>query len=187
MFLVSEDKDIGHSVELLVAEGWPVAVASDCQNAEETLESNDRIVVVAHGSDDGTVYMCSAEGRPFRWLWRDMELESLGCRTYLYCCHAGAGLVPRFRHCEIFGHIDKVPIPVGDAKSDYVMQFLGLVLETVRNDNFDRDIWQKKFMEFLDPLFANLNDKDVDDDSGLDDFYALFLLRQSLNFGRPMW
>ena len=78
-------------------------------------------------------------------------------------------------------------MPTGQSHEDYVTRYLALVFDTMSSDGYDLDTWQSKFMAYLDLTFTELSEKPIDDEIGLENFYVIHMLRQSLNFGKPMW
>lgn len=183
MFIVSGDSDIEQSAAVLENEGWIVLRGDDVGDVTEVIAANERVIVVAHGDVEGSVYMCSSGGSPRCWMSPTDRIENCGCRIYVYCCHAGGGLMEKFFEEELFGHVDVVPMPLGGQGEDEATRFLDLVWHTIHEDEFNRTQWQKKFMSFLDARFSELEELPAGESNGLDGFLAIYLLRKSLKFG----
>ena len=188
MFLVSRQQDVAHVAQLLEDQGWGVLPLSysDC-GAPEAVEAFRTLIVVAHGDDAGVVYMCSDGRTSVKWMWPEIDADLSDSRLYLYCCSAGVELIPRFVDKELFGHIGKVPMPQSGVSNDLVTQFLGVVWDTMANDEFDRRVWREKFITFLDSVQMQLDRYPPTEVVGIEDYFCAHLLRESLQFTEDMF
>jgi len=153
-YLVSGDRDIHACHKNLEKSGRHVLHGNAVGDAETALAAGAPFVVIAHGSEDGTtVFWCrdpAAASKP--WLFVGMTNPPKQARVYLYCCHAGKGLPAFLADCEVFGHVDEVPAPMGPAKRivlDYFAQ-----VERVLAAVFDLSEWRRVLIDYVDQLFA---------------------------------
>ena len=179
-YLVSGDADIEPATmnlrqsQRLVRHGLEVPAV-----AVEALGVGERFVVVAHGSDDGTVFWSGgvAEERE-RWLWVGMEPAPVRSRVYLYCCKAGPRISKYLNACECIGHRDVVPTPVDDS-AEVVLRFLDEVDVLMLEDEFDPISWRRRLSGFVN---AQL-DREVDNSTSLRAPLLWFILSKSIGIG----
>src|SRR5262245_26124875 len=121
VYLISAAEDIAPAAQALSGQGRRITstVQSD---ARITLKSRGRFIVIAHGSPNGTVKWHSASGAT-DWLWVGMPPLRRKVRLYLYCCHVGRLLPAHLANCEVFGHMDVVPIPQ-NADDKLILDFI---------------------------------------------------------------
>ncbi len=117
--------------------------------AARILRGRNRFVVVAHGSDDGTIHWFKSDrGTSDRWLWVGMKKPPKNARVHLYACSAGTKLVPSLKQCESFGHSDSVPMPVGRQRH-VVLGFLDRADRALRRSTYDVDAWRKELGDYV--------------------------------------
>lgn len=142
-YLVSGDDNIKPSHKVLRKTGRRVQYDNEVGAAAQSMRARRRYVVVAHGRRDGTVmWYRSEEAKALRWLWVAMESPPREARIYLYACEAGRRLPRSLKHCECFGHVGVVPMPVG-ASQMVVLRFLTWVDELMQKGEFSVDGWRK--------------------------------------------
>lgn len=182
VFVVSGEEDIRDTANLLRSQGYSVVHDEEVEECAQVALSGGRYLVVAHGSQDGSITIARSSGETTKWLWVNMPDPPSGGRVYLYACHAGEKLVPALDACEAFGHVDLVPMASDDAEH-CVSQFLAQAASLVASEGFDRTTWQRTLCAFLDVALQDA----YDNEGAMNDFYVVHLLRKSLRFGEPMW
>lgn len=174
---MSGDETIKPSDEVLRRAGRRVRFDNQVDDdAAVELKEGKRFIVVAHGQSNGTVrWYKSSTGNAERWLWVGMERPPKRTRVYLYCCKSGAKLPHFLSGCEVFGHIDVVPMPTGGAQ-DVVLGFLSVVERLVSSTDFDFALWRAHLARYVNREYA----AEVEAPRGMLRTSALLMLRQSL-------
>lgn len=181
VFVVSGDEEIRETAIMLRGQGNDVIYDDEVKTLAARTLLDGSYLVVAHGSEDGTVTIARSTRGRSRWLWVGMPDPPSKCRVYLYSCHAGRRLVPALDECEAFGHVHSVPVARSD-NEDCVSRFLAKAAELVADEPYDRVAWQESLCAFLD---EELQRADAEGPIGV--FIAIHVLRRSLNFGKTMW
>ncbi len=179
MYLVSGDENIRPSDDNLRRTGRRVRFDDDVDDdAAVELREGKAFVVLAHGQANGTIkWFKSSRGSSARWLWVGMPRPPRRARLYLYSCHAGRRLPHFLKHCEAFGHVDVVPMPVGEAR-DAVLGFLTQVDWLVSDTPFDFDEWRGHLAEYVNRKYA----AEVENPTGISIAGSLLVLRRSLGY-----
>lgn len=149
-YLVSGAGDIYPSHAVLLKSGRHVRHDNDVDpSAARALRGASSFVVVAHGSDDGTVHWFRSDrGTSERWLWVGMKRPPKRARVHLYACWAGGKLVPFLTGCESFGHSDSVPMPIGRQRH-VVLRFLDRADEALRRSRYEVEAWRKELGDYV--------------------------------------
>jgi hypothetical protein len=178
-YLVSGDDDIRPADSVIRRTGRRVRYDNEVNDEAATeLRPGKLYIVVAHGSEHGTVsWFKSSRNTVQSWLWVDMPRPPRNVRVYLYSCRVGRRL-PRFlKHCEAFGHVDVVPMPL-DAATDLVLGFLAQVELLMTSSEFDPDEWRRQLGEYVNRLLV----QEVEARTGLLTGSLLVMLRRSLGY-----
>lgn len=179
IYLVSGDSNIRPSDENIRKTGRRVRFDREVNiRAAVELKPGGRFVVVAHGRSDGTImWFRSDRGTADRWLWVGMTKPPRAVRLYLYACHAGKQLPRQLKHCECFGHVDKVPTPT-DGQKHRVLEFLDEVDRLVRDPTLTVEDWRLQLRKFVDDAVV----KETENPTDWRDALTLQYLRRSLGY-----
>lgn len=150
-------------------------------DASVALKAGKRYVVVAHGIEKGTTVLWFRDDwkKARRWLFVGMKTPPKDTRVYLYCCYAGKKLPHFLKGCEVFGHTDTVPTPIGPSR-DIVLAFFGEVEKLLKTD-FDHDTWRAALGDYVNRLYA----AEVQNPTSIWGAPVLAILRKSLGFPGP--
>ena len=152
VYLVSGDADIEPAGSNLKNNGRTVRLGMDVDlSAVNTLEVGGKFVVVAHGSENGTIYWRRENADASReWVWVGMNPAPHGSRIYFYCCKAGPEITHFLRDCDCFGHCDVVPMPVDSE----VLEYLDEVDKLMEGEDFNAAEWRLALSEFVNANFS---------------------------------
>lgn len=153
-YCVSGDQDIEPTGENLRASGRDVLHGEGVDaNAVVAFPAGGTFVVVAHGDEDGNVFLKQRASEPqVRWLWVGMNPQPATTRVYLYCCKAGPNLVGYLTDCHCLGHSDIVPMPVDEDK-DEVISFLDEVDVVMQSASFNVATSSARLRQFVATKF----------------------------------
>ncbi len=179
-YLVSGDEDIRPSHEVLRKTNRLVRYDAEVhEDAAVELKAGHGFVVVAHGSASGTVtWFNSIKNSESNWLWVGMPTPPRGSHIYVYACNAGKKLAQFLVNCEVLGHVDVVPMPLGNLEPA-VTSFLDKVDSLLRDPSLNPQNWADELARFVNNSLA---EKGLNPDSAWEDVATMLLLRRSMGY-----